>query len=267
MTRFRWWLAGLVMLALPASVAVGQSTALATVALACPLGHEAAQTPPASDESAAICPVQRLLREFLEKWALLWQYGQYQQAERLAVRAVQLCPTDVDAQHALTVTRIVSANGIATRQSCPTPDSGKALNVLRVIPYTGHAVVSGASAFPPASGADVYEAGCLPYGQFECEELCQTSAKAPVCCEEREAARHCKACVARSTCSADTCACAKSSCPCAAAKKCACVTTYACAKAAACACCAAQAKCCCAATCACARPTCACTACGCAKSA
>src|SRR5438270_177630 len=46
MTRFRWWLAGLVMLALPASVAIGQSAALATVALVCPMGHEAAQTQP-----------------------------------------------------------------------------------------------------------------------------------------------------------------------------------------------------------------------------
>src|SRR2546421_12949211 len=71
MTRFRWWLAGLVMLALPASVAVGQSAALATVALACPLGHEAAQPSPASHEAATICPVQRLLQELLDQWALL----------------------------------------------------------------------------------------------------------------------------------------------------------------------------------------------------
>jgi len=121
---------------------------------------------------------------------------------------------------------------------------------------------------PVTQVGGVYEAGCLPYGQYECEELCQSPAKMPAC-ERYEVVGNCKACTATSSCCADSCPCAKSTCACAATKKCGCcATTCACAKAAACACCAAKAKCCCAATCACAKPACACGAtCACAKSA
>src|SRR5204862_3530898 len=146
--------------------------ALATVALVCPMGHEAAQTQPAPHDFGALCPVQRLLHELLDKWALLWQYGQYQQAERFAVRAVQLCPSNLDAQHALTVTRIVSSSGMATPQACGAPACREVSGHVGVILRTHATQVQEHDTGMGMVGGG-YEAGCLPYGHFECEELCQ----------------------------------------------------------------------------------------------
>src|SRR5262249_30871139 len=131
MTRFRWWLAGVLTLALAATSALGQTSALATLALACPLGHEQPE-PPADDPvsansqtvseecsaCSAACRVHALLHAFLDKWALLWHAGEFQQAEHFAARAVQLCPSSVDAQHAFVVSQILNTTSTSSRPCC-----------------------------------------------------------------------------------------------------------------------------------------------------
>src|SRR5262249_13193056 len=193
MTRFGW-LAGLLCLALPASAVLGQSAALTSVALACPLGHEDAQAAPAtteSDECCTSCPVHKLVQTFIDSWTLLWHCGDFAQAERVAARAVRLCPSSVDAQHALIVSQIVNAAGVAGSPTCSpitscaatAPDCGDVGQILR------------AGVVHLENAGETYEAGCLPYGQFECEEVCenppQTSASCPACVQ---AAGKCKAC-------------------------------------------------------------------------
>jgi hypothetical protein len=171
MTRFRWWLAGLLTLALPASSALGQTTALATLALACPLGHETPEDPAddavrpnsqvvfeESSVCAAACRVHALLEAFLDKWALLWHAGEFQQAEHFAARAVQLCPSSVDAQHAFVVSQILNTTSTTSRPCCTEGC------------FTSTAV--------PVQFEVEVQAGCLPYGQLQWEEVREAALEA-----------------------------------------------------------------------------------------
>lgn len=56
--------------------------------------------------------------ECLQNWALMWQLGNYSQAQELADRAVQIEPGNVAAQHASVLTRIVSKLGLNRSESC-----------------------------------------------------------------------------------------------------------------------------------------------------
>src|SRR5262249_554047 len=157
MTRFRWWLAGLLTLALAATSALGQGSALATLALACPLGHEQPE-PPADDPVSAnsqtvseecsactaACPVPALPEAFLDKWALLWHAGEFEQAEHFAARALQVCPGSVEARHAFVVSQILNTTSTASRPCCPES-------------------CFASTAVPVQFEVEV-QSGCLPYG-------------------------------------------------------------------------------------------------------
>jgi hypothetical protein len=119
MIRFRWLVALLVALTLPASAVWARQIALSTVALASPLGQETPDDPTDSpppeslpDECADCCALHRFVQELLAKWALLWECGEYGQAEQLAAAAVAQCPHHIAAQHALVVSQIVNSGGM-----------------------------------------------------------------------------------------------------------------------------------------------------------
>jgi hypothetical protein len=121
MIRFRWLVALLVALSLPASTLWAQQVTLGTLAMATPLGQETPEgpaevTPPVADndDCAACCALQRLIEELLAKWALLWDSGEYRHAENVAAAAVAECPQHVEARHALVVSQLVNAAKAAT---------------------------------------------------------------------------------------------------------------------------------------------------------
>src|SRR5262249_17445898 len=100
---------------------------------------------------SAACRVHALLHAFLDKWALLWHAGEFQQAEHFAARAVQLCPSSVDAQHAFVVSQILNTTSTSSRPCCTEGC------------FT--------SAPVPVQFEVEVQAGCLPYGQLQWEEV------------------------------------------------------------------------------------------------
>lgn len=222
MIRFCWLPALLAALTLSASTVGAHQAPLSLLALASPLGQERPETaevdPPAPRlaDCGTIVPcstLQRFVKELLEKWTLLWQCGEFGQAEQVAAAAVAQCPHHLAAQHALIVSQIVNSCSTLTGSHCDRPASEccPSSSALRAVCQ------------PPSSARCRFTVSCRLHSVLgTCREACP----ATTCCSE--AARGtCNPCAAHDSCARDVvratakcgcgtqCACAKASSACA----------------------------------------------------